>query len=93
MYKLLHESLQEPMMTMFRNSEIPFSSVGGVGMGIDLKTGREGDMIQMGIVDPTLVTKSALRNGVSVASTILSTKTIIYNNGEFGNTIIGAKKI
>tara|TARA_R110002060_G_scaffold58977_4_gene68889 strand:- start:12 stop:1601 length:1590 start_codon:yes stop_codon:yes gene_type:complete len=92
-YKLLHESLQEPMMTMFRNSEIPFSSSGGAGMGIDLKTGKKGDMIQMGIVDPTLVTKSALRNAVSVASTILSTKTIIYNSGDFGSAIVGAKKI
>lgn len=92
-YKLLSESLQEPMMTMFRNSEIPFTSAGGEGMGIDLKTGQVGDMIQMGIVDPTLVTKSALRNAVSVASTILSTKTIIYNSGDFGNAIIGAKKI
>jgi chaperonin GroEL len=92
-YKLLHESLQEPMMTMLRNSEIPFSSSGGDGMGIDLKTGKHGNMIQMGIVDPALVTKSALRNAVSVASTILSTKTIVYNNTDVGSTIIGAKKI
>jgi chaperonin GroEL len=81
------------MMTMLRNSEIPFTSAGADGMGTDLKTGEVGDMIQMGIVDPTLVTKSALRNAVSVASTILSTKTIIHNVGDFGNAIIGAKKL
>ena len=37
------------------------------------------DMIKAGIVDPLLVTKSALLNAVSVATTILSTDCVISN--------------
>ena len=36
-------------------------------------------MIESGIVDPLLVTKSALRNAASVATTILSTNCVINN--------------
>jgi chaperonin GroEL len=46
-------------------------------MGMDVKTGEEGDMIKMGIIDPTKVTISALQNAVSVAVTILSTNAIV----------------
>ena len=47
------------------------------GMGYNLKTGEYGDMIEMGVIDPTRVTVSALQNAVSVAITILSTKAVI----------------
>jgi chaperonin GroEL len=47
------------------------------GDGYNLKTGEYGDMIEMGVIDPTRVTKSALQNAVSVAVTILSTQAII----------------
>ena len=63
------------------------------GYGINLKTGEFGDMIKMGIVDPTLVTKSALKNAVSVASTILSTKTVVHHIQEPASQIISAKKL
>ena len=36
-------------------------------------------MIQEGIIDPLLVTKSALKNAASVATTILSTNCVINN--------------
>jgi chaperonin GroEL len=36
-------------------------------------------MIDSGIIDPLLVTKSALRNAASVASTIISTDCVINN--------------
>lgn len=38
-----------------------------------------GDMMEMGVVDPLKVTRSAVENAVSVATTILSTDVIIYN--------------
>jgi chaperonin GroEL len=41
-----------------------------------------GDMMEMGIVDPLKVTRSAIENAVSVATTILSTQAIIYNMRE-----------
>ena len=49
------------------------------GMGIDAKTGEKVNMIEAGIVDPVLVTKTALKNAVSVATTIMSADCIISN--------------
>ena len=45
--------------------------------GYDVKNECSGDMYEMGIIDPLKVTKHALRNAVSVATTILSTNAII----------------
>jgi chaperonin GroEL len=50
-----------------------------VGFGYDVKNEKFGDMIKMGIIDPTKVTKNALLNAVSVATTIMSTNAIITN--------------
>lgn len=93
-YDLLSLCLDVPFEVMLENS-------GGIGScdcdtphdGINFKTGETGNMIEMGIVDPALVTKSALRNAVSVASTILSTKTIVYNTEGATGPIISAKPI
>ena len=45
--------------------------------GYDVKEEKYGDMFKMGIIDPAKVTKNALRNAVSVATTILSTNAIV----------------
>ena len=92
-YELLYEVLQEPMMTMLRNSDLEIVPPTVEGEGYNIKTGELGSMIEMGVVDPTLVTKSALRNAVSVASTILSTKTVVYDDGVQAGPIISAKKV
>jgi chaperonin GroEL len=47
--------------------------------GLNVKTSEIGDMFDMGIVDPLKVTKTALKNAVSVATTILTTNAIIAN--------------
>ena len=49
----------------------------GKNDGYDLKTGKAGDMFSLGIIDPTKVTKNALKNATSVACTILSTNAIV----------------
>jgi len=49
------------------------------GYGIDVTTGKEVDMIKSGIIDPVLVTKTALKNAVSVVSTIISADCVISN--------------
>jgi chaperonin GroEL len=49
------------------------------GIAYNVKTGESGKMIDMGIVDPLKVTKSALENAVSVSTTLLGTQCIIYN--------------
>ena len=49
------------------------------GKGLDVVTGKSVNMVKSGIVDPLLVTKSALKNAASVATTILSTDCVINN--------------
>ena len=49
------------------------------GTGINVVTGEVVDMIESGIIDPVLVTKSALKNAVSVVSTIISADCVISN--------------
>jgi len=49
------------------------------GLGVDVVTGESVDMIKAGIIDPVLVTKSALKNAVSVVSTIISADCVISN--------------
>jgi chaperonin GroEL len=51
----------------------------GIAEGIDVVTGKMVNMIDAGIIDPLLVTKSALQNAASVATTILSTDCVINN--------------
>src|ERR1700733_4869304 len=45
--------------------------------GFDALEGRYGDMIEMGIVDPLRVARSALQNGASVAGLLLTTNTLV----------------
>ena len=49
------------------------------GKGMDVVTGEFVNMVESGIVDPVLVTKSALKNAVSVVSTIISADCVISN--------------
>ena len=49
------------------------------GEGLNVVTGNMVNMIDNGIIDPLLVTKSALKNAASVATTILSTDCVINN--------------
>jgi len=49
------------------------------GYGVDVITGKRVDMIDKGIIDPVLVTKSALKNAVSVVTTIISADCVISN--------------
>ena len=49
------------------------------GVGIDATCGCYKNMIDSGIIDPVLVTKAALKNAISVATTIVSADCIISN--------------
>ncbi len=51
----------------------------GIGRGVDVVTGKPVDMVDAGIIDPVLVTKTALKNAVSVALTIMSADCVISN--------------
>ena len=58
---------------------MPIKVISSVGYGLNVVTGETVNMIKAGIIDPLLVTKSALRNAASVATTILSTDCVINN--------------
>ena len=49
------------------------------GVGINVSNAAMCHMMSVGIIDPTKVTKEALKNAVSVATTLLSTETVITN--------------
>ena len=75
---ILGEALQEPLRQIQRNAGVENNRVyNEKNIGLDVKTGKEGDLIEMGIIDPLKVTKQALQNAVSVAVTILSTNAIV----------------
>jgi len=75
---ILRQALQAPLKQIMENAGVDYDySMVDDGDGYNIKTGEFGDMIDMGIVDPTRVTVTALQNAVSVAITILSTKAII----------------
>ena len=50
--------------------------------GFDAQAETYGDMIEMGIVDPTKVTRSALENAASVASMVLTTECLVADEPE-----------
>jgi len=78
-HAILSEALKAPMNQILSNAGLDWSPEinDDDGYGINVKTGKTGDMIKMGIIDPMKVTKSALQNAVSVAVTILSTNAIV----------------
>jgi chaperonin GroEL len=49
------------------------------GVGINVVNGEYVNMVEEGIIDPVLVTKTALKNAVSVVTTIISADCVISN--------------
>jgi chaperonin GroEL len=78
--EILLEAIKAPFITILDNAGIEQTSARpNKGMGINVVTGESVDMIESGIIDPVLVTKSALKNAVSVVSTIISADCVISN--------------
>ena len=78
--KILLNAIKSPFETILDNAG--FVKVGlrpEKGLGVDVTTGESVDMIKKGIIDPVLVTKTALKNAVSVVSTIISADCVISN--------------
>jgi chaperonin GroEL len=79
--KILSNAMMAPFQQILANAGLKPSDVykegAAIGHGYNLKTGQMGDLIKMGVIDPLKVTRSALQNAVSVATTILSTNAII----------------
>ena len=80
---IVRQTLPEPAYLIASNAGFPAADVVahvtalGVDEGFDALEGRYGNMIEMGIVDPLRVARSALQNGASVAGLLLTTNTLI----------------
>jgi chaperonin GroEL len=77
--EILLKAIQAPYVTVLNNAGIEECDCGEEGKGINVITGACVSMIEDGIIDPVLVTKSALKNAVSVVSTIISADCVISN--------------
>jgi chaperonin GroEL len=79
---IMRHALCVPVRQILANAGLSFDDIYEVndhvdGHGYNVKTGEHGDLLQMGVIDPFKVTRSALQNAISVATTILSTDAII----------------
>ena len=78
--KILMEAIKAPYNVILENAGIKDPGCLEIdGYGIDVITGEEATMVSAGIMDPVLVTKSALKNAVSVVNTIISADCVISN--------------
>ena len=79
--EILKNALVVPFTKILENAGLDPASypLSEWGMGVGVTCGCKKVMIESGIIDPLLVTKSALNNAISVAATILSTDCVISN--------------
>ena len=78
--EILYEAIKSPYYTILDNAGIiEVVKPAKRNFGTDVKSGKEVNMIKAGIIDPVLVTKSALKNAVSVVTTIISADCVISN--------------
>ncbi len=85
--EVLATALQQPLRTIASNAGADGSIVvrtvlkkstkADYSWGWNALTDEYGDLIEMGVVDPTKVTRSALQNAVSVAATLMTTECLI----------------
>jgi chaperonin GroEL len=88
--RIIHRSLEEPVRQIAENSGLEGSVVVNkvrelkTGEGLNAANGEYGDLIKAGVIDPTMVTRSALQNAASIAKNILVTEAIIAEPPEEG---------
>jgi chaperonin GroEL len=80
---ILRKAVEEPLRQIVGNAGTDASVVlnavvnGKGNYGFDAATGEYGDMVKLGIIDPTKVTRLALQNAASVAGLLLTTEAMI----------------
>jgi chaperonin GroEL len=81
--KIVMRALEEPLRWIAQNGGFEASVVvnkvveGKGNFGFNAQTNEYGDLVDMGVVDPTKVTRTALQNGASVAGLILTTDAMV----------------
>ena len=81
---IVAKALRAPIMQIAANAGLEGAVIlnnvynsGSANYGFDAANDQYGDMIEMGIIDPTKVCRSALENAASVASMVLTTESLV----------------
>jgi len=80
---IVARSLEEPVRQLAQNAGMEGSIVvdkirtGTKGHGLNVDSGEYEDLVKAGIIDPTMVTRSALQNAASIAKNILTTEAVV----------------
>jgi len=80
---IIKRSLEEPIRQIAENSgfegSVVVERIRGMkpGEGLNAASGDYGDLVSAGVIDPTMVTRSALQNAASIAKNILTTEAIV----------------
>ncbi|MCI9079814.1 MAG: chaperonin GroEL [Lachnospiraceae bacterium] len=80
---IILKALESPLMIIAQNAGLEGAVIinkvreSEAGTGFDVLKEEYADMVQAGIVDPAKVTRSALQNATSVASTLLTTESVV----------------
>jgi chaperonin GroEL len=80
---IIVRALQEPLRQLAYNAGLEGSVVidkvrsAKKGFGLNVENGEIEDLVQAGIIDPTMVTRSALQNAASIAKNILTTEAVV----------------
>ena len=80
---IIARSLEEPLRQLAYNAGLEGSVVvnqvrsAPAGEGLNVDTGEVEDLVKAGIIDPTMVTRSALQNAASIAKNILTTEAVV----------------
>jgi len=83
--RIVLRALEEPLRQLADNAGLEGSVVVGkvkdlkAGMGLDVETGEYVDLVKNGIIDPAMVTRSALQNAASIAKNIITTECVIVD--------------
>ena len=81
--KIVVRALEEPLRQIAENAGYEGSVVvndvrkSEAGIGLNAATGEMVDLVQAGVIDPAMVTRSALQNAASIAKNILTTEAIV----------------
>ena len=86
--KIVLRAIEQPLREIVANagdepSVVVNAVVGGKGnYGYNASTGQYGDMVEMGVLDPTKVTRTALQNAASIAGLMLTTDCMVAELAE-----------
>jgi chaperonin GroEL len=93
---IIQRALEEPLRQIAENSGLEGSVVVNKvrdlkpGEGLNAETGEYHDLVSDGVIDPTMVTRSALQNAASIAKNILTTEAIVAEPPEKEPAAAGA---